>query len=145
MGKSERKSGHDYERKIARWMRALGVTAERNVTETQQGNTGDVIGELKSWSPNGNGTGPGPRVVVQAKFQKNPSVWAAQSEADAATVSPSDIAISFVRRKGDATLVLMRADIFGALFRLAQLRLAEKSEGSWEKVLARVRELDGRP
>jgi len=146
MGKSERTSGHGYERKVARWLRALGIPADRNLTETQQGNTGDVIGELRSWSQSGgNASRPGPRVVIQAKFRKTPSPWKGQQEADEAKSSPSDIAIGMCRRKGDQTLVTMRPETFGVLLKIAQQALAGKSEGWWEAMRNTVADMDETP
>ena len=146
MGKSERTSGHNFERKIARWLRNLGIPADRNLTETQQGNSGDVIAELKSWSPNeGNGSTAGPRLLVQAKFRKTPSPWKGQQEADDSRKLPSDIAIGVCRRKGDQTLITMRPDTFAALITLAQQELARKSPGWWEALMMNVSNVEDRP
>jgi len=146
MGKSERTSGHNFERKIARWMRNLGIPADRNLTETQQGNSGDVIAELKSWCPNGgNASVPGPRIVIQAKFRKTPSPWKGQQEADDSAQSPSDIAIGVIRRKGDQTLVTMRPETFAALITLARREIATNSPGWWEAHYAVMATADDRP
>ena len=146
MGKSERRSGHGYERKIARWLRNLGVDAQRNVSETQTGNTGDVLAELRSWSPEGGkASGPGVNLVVQAKFRKTPSPWKGQEEADEAMTSPSDIAVGFCRRKGDQTLVTMRPETFGTMLRIVQMYLADAGKDTYLTIRNRVADMEDCP
>lgn len=72
MGKSQRNKGHNWEREVTRRFRDIGLDAKRNVTETQTGNTGDVI----VYNINGDVL-----AVVQCKSMKAPSLWKAMDEA----------------------------------------------------------------
>lgn len=145
MGKSERRKGHDYERRIVRWLKAFipRVDPERVLDETREGNNGDVRGGLRSWSPGGNGTSSEVvPLLIQAKFRKAPSPWKAQTEADEAASSPSDIAVSFCRRKRDQTLVTMRPDTFGTLLYLAAEALATTGPGRYTDVRNMIADLE---
>jgi hypothetical protein len=122
MGKSQRVKGHSYERKIVRWLKRMLFEANRNVTETQTGNTGDVFVKLRWAKPNPVTFGPF-RLVIQAKHWKSPSVWKAMAEAEeAAGRYPSEveqgtiaIPVAIVRRTSDRTLVVMSPETFAGI------------------------------
>jgi len=131
----------EYERRVVRWIRdGLNIpNVERNIQESRNGNEGDIHGELRLWSPNGNGSGQvATRLVGQAKFRKTPSPWKAQEEADAATTSPSDLAFGVVRRKGDQTLVTLRPRVFGAMLYIVAQQIARQGPGLWKGALERA-------
>jgi len=115
----------------------MGLTVERNIQESREGNGGDVLGELRSWSlDDGNGRGELiTRLIGQAKFRASPSPWKAQSEADEAASSPSDIAFGIVRRKGDQTLITVRPVVFGAMLTLVAQQLAKSGPGLWKAAI----------
>jgi len=72
-GSRSRRKGHDWERECGRILSdATGLDFSRVLTETRDGNSGDVTAE-------------GSPFVVQAKAGKRPSVWRALREAKAAT------------------------------------------------------------
>ncbi len=84
-GKSSRTKGHNFERKIARDLtEATGMMHRRVLTETRDGNYGDVRAR-------------GLPVVYQCKCQAKPNVWAAVKEAMIAT-GPGDYAVAAVKR-----------------------------------------------
>lgn len=104
MGASERLKGQRFEQKIVRWFTALGIRAERNLTETREGKTGDVHAKLKSFS-----------LIVEAKFKKDPSEWAALREAEEAvrTLGKNGfdlypVPVAIVRTIGKKTEVVIR-------------------------------------
>lgn len=72
MGKSQRDKGHNWEREVAKRLRAYGIDARRNILEAQLGNTGDVH-VFNSDSEM--------IACVQCKNMKSPSVWKAMREA----------------------------------------------------------------
>lgn len=97
MGAHQRRKGANFERKIARWMKALG-DFWRQTDETQQGNVGDVRDRTSRFP-----------LVVQAKHQKQPSPWKAMEEAETACRG-EDIPVAIVRRHGGEDLVIHRPE-----------------------------------
>jgi hypothetical protein len=68
MSKGARRKGHDFERECAELLRQLpGVSAERNLSETRDGNTGDLITSLP--------------LAIQCKVGANPPLWTGLEEA----------------------------------------------------------------
>ena len=83
-----RRKGLDFERKVVRVFNAAGLVAHRNLEETREGNTGDVI-----VSPLMLGEDKLPtRLVIQCKAHKSPRPWIALKEAveAAATLASQD-------------------------------------------------------
>lgn len=86
MGKSQRRKGHDWERRIVRWLNQFdGVEAERNLTETREGNSGDVLVEWRSSRRLKSAL-----ILIEAKHRKRVSPWKALDEARDAAVSRSN-------------------------------------------------------
>ena len=91
MGKLSRTSGHSFERQIAREMTEVtGAKWERVLTETRDGNSGDVIctDPRVQWAKDDN-------IVIQCKNMKKPNPLKALEEAQ--EVSPHGVA--FIHRK----------------------------------------------
>ena len=118
MGKSQRVKGHTFEREIVRWFKTNGIPAERILTETRDGNRGDVrAGPLKynllnpatdsleiietAW-----------KMRIQAKHRAMPSVWKAMDEARASRTSLFEITPAIVKRTYDQTVVCLTPDEF---------------------------------
>ena len=126
MGKPSRDKGHNFERKLVRWFKEMLYPAERNLTETRTGNTGDVFVPLR-WARQSQDWGPY-RLVIQAKHKKSPSVWKAMEEAITAARSPSDVPVAIVRRTHDQTLVVMEPRTFAALLAGSEASWADRVE-----------------
>lgn len=82
-GARSRRKGHDWERKLVRWFKGLGFQTERNLTETRQGSSGDII--VECLCPNFHSPSDREenhqRLVVECKHQKSPRPWAALDQA----------------------------------------------------------------
>ena len=117
MGRSQRRKGHNWERRIVRWLKKLGIeSARRNLGETGGQDLGaDVVAQLRLPPPALDHTAEWRLLVVQAKHHKAPSVWKAMNEVRTGMTSPSDIAVAIVKRTNDQTLVCMDPDTFSFL------------------------------
>lgn len=84
-GKRSRNKGAAFEREVAKMFREIGIPAERCLTETRDGNVGDLIGSAP--------------FTVQCKVGARPPVWQALKEAiEAAPDHRTPVAI--LRRNG---------------------------------------------
>lgn len=115
MGKNERAKGHAFERRIARWLRTMGLDAVRNLTETQKGNGGDVHALWKSPYP----VAPPIDLIVEAKYRKVPSPWKAMDQVRSAVALSDDpgpvLGIAICHRIGDQTICCMDPPTLGYL------------------------------
>lgn len=100
MGKLSRTKGHAFERESAELLRSLpGVTAVRNLTETRDGNTGDLVTSLP--------------FAIQCKVGAMPPIWSGLAEAieDAAAKGLTPVLMARRNQKGArarADVVVMR-------------------------------------
>ena len=89
-----RRKGHNWERKIVRMFKARGYNAKRNLTETREGTSGDVLvyrGETLI-------------LAIEAKCTNNPNIWHALRQAHKAHTilgCPTCVFIKHTPRKGD--------------------------------------------
>jgi hypothetical protein len=107
MGKSERLKGAAFERLIVRWFKEWGFPAERTLTETRDGNIGDVLVPVKLFKPLSRGAGDHRLLRIQAKHKKAPSIWKAMDEARTSAQSLSEITPAIVKRTNDQTVVVL--------------------------------------
>lgn len=85
MGASSRRKGHAWELEVCRRLRGAGAKlAERTLTETRDGNVGDIDTDLP--------------IVVQCKVGAAPNPWAALEEAEEAAEGRGRFAIAVVKR-----------------------------------------------
>lgn len=83
MSKLSRTKGHNWEREVARLFRDAGIPMQRTLTETRDGNCGDLRGQAP--------------LSIQCKVSGRPDVWGAIREAQEAA-SPGDYAVAVLRR-----------------------------------------------
>lgn len=86
MGRLSREKGAAWERECAARLRAIGVKAERNLTETREGNSGDVWTDLP--------------LAIQCKVGARPDIYGAVKEADAVASPKHDFAVAVIKRNG---------------------------------------------
>lgn len=129
MGASQRTKGHSFERRVAQWLREKLVLGDfwRNVSETQQGNSGDVRDRSSRWP-----------LVIQTKHGASPSPWNAMKEAEEAS-STSELPVAIVRRNGGETLVILRPEDLAVLL-LALDYLAAANKVSPAQAIAIIRD-----
>ena len=102
MSARSRRKGARFERQIAKRLREIGISAERNITETRTGNAGDI--DLPSHVP----------LVLQCKVGARPPIYRAIAEAEAVAES-TDYPVAIVKRDGAGgrkadELAVMRLD-----------------------------------
>ena len=86
MGASQRRKGHAFEREVCAMLRGIhpSVTAKRTLTETREGNQGDVETNLP--------------LSVQCKVGASPPVYAALAQAVEAAGDSGKLPVAFLRR-----------------------------------------------
>lgn len=111
MSARSRRKGHDHERRVARELtEATGVEHVRVLTETRDGNSGDVVSR--------EGALP---VVYQAKAGARPDVYGAVKEAQAASSDGRLLAVAAIHRtgRGGERLAVLPWDDYLALLAIA--------------------------
>ena len=111
MGKSQRVKGHTFEREIVRWFKTNGIPADRILTETRDGNQGDVLAGPLRYDLLNPATDAW-KMRIQAKHRAMPSVWKAMDEARASRTSLFEIMPAIVKRTYDQTVVCLTPDEF---------------------------------
>lgn len=112
VGKRSRRKGHDFERECAELLRGIpGATAERSLTETRDGNTGDLVNNLG--------------LAIQCKVGALPPIWTGLEEAIADGESKGRVPVLMARRnragaRAKADVVVMRTADWLDLLRRAQ-------------------------
>lgn len=122
VGKLSRNKGAQYEREVAGVLRALGAEAARNLTETREGNDGDVVNDLG--------------LAVQCKVGEAPPIWTGFEEALADAEAKGQVPVLFAKRnrkgaRAMRNLVVMRVEDWMALMHdaLAHRALGPKVQG----------------
>lgn len=87
MGARSRRKGAKWERHLAGRLKAVGIDAERNLTECRTGNAGDLV------------IPPDVPLTVQAKVGARPPIYEAVAEAVEAR-RPGDHPVALIRRNG---------------------------------------------
>ena len=117
MGKLSSTKGHAFERECAALLRQLpGAVAERNLTETRDGNTGDIVNNLD--------------LAIQCKCGALPPIWSGLAEAVADGEAKGAVPVLMARRnrsgkREKVDVVVMRtADWFELVKRAHTLKEA---------------------
>lgn len=112
MGKRSSTKGIAFERECAELLRAIpGATAERNLTETRDGNTGDIVNNLD--------------LAIQCKCGALPPIWSGLEEAIADGEAKGRVPVLMARRnratgRPKADVVVMRTADWLELVRRAR-------------------------
>lgn len=118
MGKLSRTKGHAFERECAALLRQLpGVEAERNLTETRDGNTGDIVNNLG--------------LAIQCKVGATPPIWSGLAEAVADGEAKGAVPVLMARRnrsgkREKVDVVVMRTMDWFRLLQLAHANTEAK-------------------
>ena len=83
-----RRKGAQWEREVSKKLRAIGIPAERNLTETRTGNAGDI--DLPPDIP----------LLVQAKCGGAPRIYRALAEAVEAADGTGRVPVALIHRDG---------------------------------------------
>lgn len=113
MGKLSRRKGADFERDFAGRLRALGIEAQRTLTECRDGNVGDITCQLP--------------ITFQCKVGGRPDIYGAVKEADQVATPLSYLACAVIKRNGrppDELAVMPLADFLELIHLL-------KATGVW--------------
>lgn len=86
MGKLSRTKGQVWEREVAEKLRAIGIEAERTLTECRDGNVGDITCKLP--------------IVFQCKVSGRPDIYGAVAEANEVASPKSYLAVAAIKRNG---------------------------------------------
>lgn len=90
MSAKSRRKGHNFERRLARELKVAGYDARRNLTETREGNTGDILFE------------DGTPIVIQAKCYEKRAPWRqAVREAEEAAERVNAYAVAVTKTNND--------------------------------------------
>lgn len=87
MGKLSRTKGQVWEREVAEKLRAIGIEAERTLTECRDGNVGDITCKLP--------------IVFQCKVGARPDLYGAVEEAAEVAEPKSYLAVAAIKRNGN--------------------------------------------
>ena len=88
MSARSRRKGAQWEREVSKKLRAIGIPAERNLTETRTGNAGDI--DLPPDIP----------LLVQAKCGGAPRIYRALAEAVEAADGTGRVPVALIHRDG---------------------------------------------
>lgn len=117
MGSRSLRKGKAWEREVARMLsEASGVECKRELTETREGNVGDIESPLP--------------IAFQCKVGARPNIWTAVKEAEAAAAGTGRFAWAVTKRNGSGSRppeMIVSMPLADALEILSQLRAG----GAW--------------